>query len=565
MVLFVSCLMLFPLILYGQNPPGNILFQPFTGEQKVLFIRIQYPDDDGGILSDHRAPVHADILKQAFERNSYGKLTLTIDITPTLTMPRPAAFYQSDSAALTQVMRIRADALKLARDAGFMLADYSREVIFSRKIWNSLATGLGTINTRMLIVGCDCPYLTAHELGHSLDWTHASFWKVYDHNPISTNGLRFNYGDAFDIMGDQIAGRPRAFHHFNPWFKSRVGWLPEANIKTVTETGIYTIQAYEKTPQDSTPVKRFSALRIRKDLQRDYWVFFRSEEDSVNYGPVITWGYHSNRRPSLLLDMHPLSHANEWADAALGVNEIFYDEDAGIEIKVLETTPDSVRLKVFVRHPFTDNVPVLDVISPRRQELIQGETDYTITAFDPDAGNANGDGISALQIDLGRFLASSHESFTVFSSATFASPPYSMHVDTDTIPDGVYFLFVTAISAQGDTIDIRFPHIVDNTGPSVPTGIPDGQNGPGEFQLIQNYPNPFNPTTTIGYALPTAGVVTLKIFNILGQEVQTLVDEKQAAGQYSVIFDAKNLASGIYFYRLNAGNFVQTRKAILMR
>jgi len=83
--------------------------------------------------------------------------------------------------------------------------------------------------------------------------------------------------------------------------------------------------------------------------------------------------------------------------------------------------------------------------------------------------------------------------------------------------------------------------------------------------LIQNYPNPFNPTTTIGYALPTTGVVTLKIFNILGQEVQTLVDEKQVAGQYSVIFDAKNLASSIYFYRLNAGDFVQTRKAILMR
>jgi len=52
---------------------------------------------------------------------------------------------------------------------------------------------------------------------------------------------------------------------------------------------------------------------------------------------------------------------------------------------------------------------------------------------------------------------------------------------SNTIPDGVYFLFVTAISTQGDTIDIRFSHIVDNTGPSVPTGIPDGQNTPGEF------------------------------------------------------------------------------------
>ncbi len=562
---FVSFLVLFPMMLFGQNSPGDILFQPFTGEQKLLFIRIQYPGDVSSILSDERAPIHAESLKQSFERNSYGKLTLTIDITPTLTMPQPEAFYKSDSATLTRLVRIRADAIKLAEDAGFPQENYSREVIFTRKIWDSPATGLGTLNMRTAVVGCDCPFLTAHELGHTMDWTHASFWKVFDNNPISANGIVLNYGDAFDMMGDQISGRPRAFHHFNPWFKYRVGWLPEENIKTVNETGEYTIQAFENMPQGTTPVKQYSSLRIRKDLQKDYWVFFRSEEDSVNYGPVITWGYHSNRLRSLLLDMHPLSHQNEWADAALGVGEIFYDEDAGIEIKVLETTPDSVRLKIFVPHPVTENLPVIDVINPARQSIVNGETDYTVTAYDPDNGSSNSDGISRLEIDLGQFLAESHDSFTVFSSAEFSSPPYSMHVDTDTIPDGVYFLFIKAISIQGDTVDIRFSHIVDNTGPSVPTGIPDGQNNPGEFQLIQNYPNPFNPSTTIRYSLPNANFVTLKIFNLLGQEIQTLVSEKQAAGQYSVIFDAKNLASGIYFYRLRAGEVVQTRKAVLMR
>lgn len=94
---------------------------------------------------------------------------------------------------------------------------------------------------------------------------------------------------------------------------------------------------------------------------------------------------------------------------------------------------------------------------------------------------------------------------------------------------------------------------------------PVSETLPEKPQLRQNYPNPFNPATKIRYSLPKAGFVTLKIFDILGTEIQTLVNEKQVAGQYSVVFDAKNLASGIYFYRLAAGNFVQTRKAILLR
>ncbi|MFN3561178.1 MAG: T9SS type A sorting domain-containing protein [Chloroherpetonaceae bacterium] len=85
------------------------------------------------------------------------------------------------------------------------------------------------------------------------------------------------------------------------------------------------------------------------------------------------------------------------------------------------------------------------------------------------------------------------------------------------------------------------------------------------YTLSQNYPNPFNPTTTIRYSIANAGNVSLKIYDILGREVATLVNGRQAAGEYTVQFNATNLASGIYFYRLQAGDFVQTRKMMLVK
>lgn len=93
---------------------------------------------------------------------------------------------------------------------------------------------------------------------------------------------------------------------------------------------------------------------------------------------------------------------------------------------------------------------------------------------------------------------------------------------------------------------------------------------PSKYLLEQNFPNPFNPTTTIRYAIPEDAVVTLKVYNINGQEVATLVSEPKAAGKYEVTFDAKNtlgssLSSGIYFYRVTAGRFTETRKMVLLR
>ncbi len=88
---------------------------------------------------------------------------------------------------------------------------------------------------------------------------------------------------------------------------------------------------------------------------------------------------------------------------------------------------------------------------------------------------------------------------------------------------------------------------------------------PGAFALEQNYPNPFNPSTTIRYSVPKAGVVSLKIYNVLGQEVATLVNHQLLAGSYSVTFDAGRFASGVYFYRLSSGDFSSVKKMLLLK
>jgi photosystem II stability/assembly factor-like uncharacterized protein len=111
----------------------------------------------------------------------------------------------------------------------------------------------------------------------------------------------------------------------------------------------------------------------------------------------------------------------------------------------------------------------------------------------------------------------------------------------------------------GNGLILRTDNWVTWTNPNT------GKVYPSQFTLYQNYPNPFNPVTMINYRLPITSYVELSIYNVLGQKVATLVDEKLDAGYHHIEWDASGLASGVYYYKLEAGNFVQTRKMIYLK
>ncbi len=149
-----------------------------------------------------------------------------------------------------------------------------------------------------------------------------------------------------------------------------------------------------------------------------------------------------------------------------------------------------------------------------------------------------------------------------FSGGAFGAEYYSL-----TQGIGLDSVFVSLIDAFDAQIDIK-GCVIDGIvyGDTTLTDIDDDDNGiPTSYKLEQNFPNPFNPATKITWQSPVSGKQTLKVYDVLGNEVATLVDEFRNSGIYEVDFDASKLSSGVYFYQLKAGDFISTKKMILIK
>jgi protocatechuate 3,4-dioxygenase beta subunit len=148
-----------------------------------------------------------------------------------------------------------------------------------------------------------------------------------------------------------------------------------------------------------------------------------------------------------------------------------------------------------------------------------------------------------------------------FAIEGLAPGKYSVIVDKLGFSETSSQSATVSYSISGNPVDATVDFSIDETTDVTQTSIQQ----PIQFMLEQNYPNPFNPSTTINYSLNQSGIVTLKVYNLLGQEVYTLIDGFQNAGSYRATFNAQGLSSGIYFYRLKGQNTIQTRKMILLR
>jgi hypothetical protein len=130
-----------------------------------------------------------------------------------------------------------------------------------------------------------------------------------------------------------------------------------------------------------------------------------------------------------------------------------------------------------------------------------------------------------------------------------------------TVQNGVTYYY--RVRASIGAVNSLYSNEVNITG--LATDVQDLAAIPVDYRLFQNYPNPFNPSTAIRYAIPSDGKVRLVVYNLIGQEVRTLIDQNQSAGYHEVLFDAGNLSSGIYIYKIQSSNFVSTKKMILMK
>jgi len=145
---------------------------------------------------------------------------------------------------------------------------------------------------------------------------------------------------------------------------------------------------------------------------------------------------------------------------------------------------------------------------------------------------------------------------TVVNGTTISGMEWTEYHDLSTACSYTGFTAGTAQTARANVCLVISPL----------TGIvPNNGNIPTVYSLSQNYPNPFNPVTKINFALPKQGFVSLKIYDVLGREVRTLVNEFKSAGQYSVDFNASDYSSGVYFYRLESNGFSDIKRMMLIK
>jgi hypothetical protein len=139
--------------------------------------------------------------------------------------------------------------------------------------------------------------------------------------------------------------------------------------------------------------------------------------------------------------------------------------------------------------------------------------------------------------------------------------PDTMYTNTGLVNGTIYYYWVKAV----DGFCSRRISTVSNVANATPVIVAEKEKVPKVFALHQNYPNPFNPVTTIRYDLPKNAMVVLNVYDVTGKEIDVLVNEYMAAGFHEISFNTENIASGVYFYKITAGDFTDKKKMIVLK
>ncbi len=190
-----------------------------------------------------------------------------------------------------------------------------------------------------------------------------------------------------------------------------------------------------------------------------------------------------------------------------------------------------------------------------------------IVRFDGYCVSSVGDLIVLAASDTTDWVANDGNVAVEAASSTYDVNPFT-HTRVYNVPAGADTFYAVAqnyVSTSGTGRASIGGDLSVEYFPTVATAIKDVSEVPEAFRLFQNYPNPFNPTTAIGYQLSANSYVTLKVYDILGRRVATLVNKRQNPGSYAVRFDGSRLAGGVYFYRLMVGSLVKVKKLVLIK
>jgi len=380
------------------------------GEKKLLVMRVDFPDLQGypleilsttNFLTDDKVKSLINSVNTFFKEMSYGKTFFAPTFTPLLRLPKnhhqpspplicDESHPENCSYAELGPQQLLDDARVKAKELGFDTATYELDIVYFSQFQNTSKwnfAGLASVGGKDAWVQAQWQAnVTAHELGHNYGLPHADSWQTKDNSMIGPGNYK-EYGNYFDTMGGKVS-----FDHFNVFFKSYLKWLPDAQIQTISKSGIY-----EVYPADVTIAVGNQALKIsRNDGDKTYWLEMRKRTSSLSYplssnpwienGVVITRQY--GRRISEIIDTHPGTYWDiDDYDRPLVVGETFSDPMAGIHITPLEkinTNPPRLKILFELGHFKENHPPNFTLTTSTKTTTVNTPVTFSANVFDED-------------------------------------------------------------------------------------------------------------------------------------------------------------------------------------